>query len=46
MLTSRSAVYDLFVLPPAQKDLDKLEAPAFERLIRKIRDLLRNEAYS
>ena len=30
-------MYDLFILPPAQKDLDKLEALVFERLIKKIR---------
>lgn len=40
--TSRSAVYDLFVLPAAQKDLDKLEASAFERIIRKVRALSRD----
>jgi mRNA interferase RelE/StbE len=32
-------VYDLFVLPPAQKDLDKLEASVFERILKKIRAL-------
>jgi len=32
-------VYEIFVLPPAQKDLDRLETPAFERLLKKIRDL-------
>ena len=32
-------MYDLFVLPPAQKDLDKLEASAFERILKKIRAL-------
>lgn len=37
--TSTSAVYDLFVLPAAQKDLDKLEALAFVRILKKIRAL-------
>jgi len=37
MNTSRSAVYEIFVLPPAQKDLDRLETPIFERLLKKIR---------
>jgi mRNA interferase RelE/StbE len=32
-------VYDILVLPPAQKDLDKLESPVFERIIKKIRAL-------
>jgi mRNA interferase RelE/StbE len=32
-------VYDIFVLPPAQKDLDKFEASAFERILKKIRAL-------
>lgn len=32
-------MYDLFVLPPAQKDLDKLDDRPFERIIRKIRAL-------
>ena len=32
-------MYDIFVLPAAQKDLDKLEASAFERILRKIRAL-------
>jgi mRNA interferase RelE/StbE len=36
---SRSAVYELFVLPSAQKDLDGLEASVFERTLRKIRAL-------
>jgi len=35
-------VYDLFVLPPAQKDLDRLEASAFLRIIRKARRLSGN----
>jgi mRNA interferase RelE/StbE len=35
-------VYDLFVLPAAQKDLDKLEASAFERIIKKVRTLSRD----
>lgn len=35
-------MYELFVLPPAQKDLDKLEAPAFERIIKRIRELSKN----
>jgi mRNA interferase RelE/StbE len=42
MFTSRSAVYDLFILPPAHKDLDQLESRAFERIIGKIRDLSKN----
>ncbi len=32
-------MYDIFILPPAQKDLDKLEASAFERILKKIRAL-------
>ncbi|MBM3285199.1 MAG: type II toxin-antitoxin system RelE/ParE family toxin [Candidatus Aminicenantes bacterium] len=32
-------MYDVFVLPPAQKDLDKLEASAFKRALHKIRAL-------
>lgn len=39
MSTSRSAVYELLVLSAAQKDLDKLEAPIFARIIKKIRSL-------
>jgi len=39
MTTSKSAVYDLFVLPPAQKDLDKPDASAFEHTLKKIRAL-------
>jgi len=30
-------VYEFFVLPPAQKDLDRLEASVFERILKKIR---------
>ena len=32
-------MYELFVLPAAQKDLDKLEAPVFARILKKIRAL-------
>ncbi len=32
-------MYELFVLPAAQKDLDKLEAPVFARILKKIRTL-------
>jgi len=32
-------VYELLLLPPAQKDLDKLERPVFARILRKIRSL-------
>ncbi len=35
-------MYDLFVLPPAQKDLDRLEARSFERIIKMIRSLAGN----
>jgi mRNA interferase RelE/StbE len=35
-------VYELFVLPPAQKDLDKLEVSAFDRILRKIRALAKD----
>lgn len=35
-------MYDLYALPPAQKDLDKLEALAFERLLKRIRGLSRD----
>ncbi|MCX6577320.1 MAG: type II toxin-antitoxin system RelE/ParE family toxin [Candidatus Aminicenantes bacterium] len=31
---------ELLVLPAAQKDLDKLEAPVFARILKKIRALL------
>ena len=34
-------MYDIFVLPPAQRDLDKLEASDFARIIKKIRGLAR-----
>jgi mRNA interferase RelE/StbE len=34
-------VYDIFVLPPAQRDLDRLEASDFARIIKKIRSLAR-----
>ncbi|MFO7732290.1 MAG: type II toxin-antitoxin system RelE/ParE family toxin [Candidatus Aminicenantes bacterium] len=30
-------MYDIFVLPPAQRDLGKLEASDFARIIKKIR---------
>jgi len=39
MNTSRSAVYELLLLPGAQKELDKLEAPVFARVLKKIRAL-------
>lgn len=32
-------MYELFVLPPAQKDLDRLEVSVFERILKKIRAL-------
>ena len=32
-------MYELLLLPPAQKDLDKLEAPVFARILKKIRAL-------
>jgi len=32
-------VYELFVLTPALKDLDRLEASVFERILKKIRAL-------
>ena len=35
-------MYEVFVLPPAQKDLDRLEAAVFERLLKKIRSLSRD----
>jgi mRNA interferase RelE/StbE len=35
-------VYEILLLPPAQKDLDKLEAPTFARVIKKIRALREN----
>lgn len=35
-------MYDLFLLPPAQKDFDKLEASTFDRVIKKIRALSRD----
>ena len=39
MNTSRSAVYELLVLRPAQKDLDRLDASVFKRILKKIRVL-------
>jgi mRNA interferase RelE/StbE len=36
---SRNAVYEVLLLPPAQKDLDRLEAQAFARILKKIRAL-------
>ena len=42
MSTSRNAGYEVFVLRPAQKDLDGLEASVFERLVKKIRALSRD----
>jgi len=35
-------VYDIFVLPQAQKDLDKLEPSAFKRIVKKMRLLSEN----
>ena len=35
-------MYELFVLPPALKDLDKLEVSAFDRILRKIRALAKD----
>jgi mRNA interferase RelE/StbE len=35
-------VYELFVLPSAQKDLDRLEASVFERILKKIRALAKD----
>jgi len=32
-------VYEIFVLPTAQRDLDKLEGSAFARIIKKVRGL-------
>jgi mRNA interferase RelE/StbE len=32
-------VYELLLLPAAQKELDKLEAPVFTRILKKIRAL-------
>lgn len=32
-------MYELFVLPQAQKDLDGLEAPVFERILKRLRVL-------
>jgi mRNA interferase RelE/StbE len=32
-------VYELLLLPAAQKDLDNLEAPVFARILKKIRAL-------
>jgi len=42
MSTSRSAVHELFVLRPAQKDLDGLEASVFRRILKNIRALDKN----
>ena len=35
-------MYELFVLPTAQKDLDKLEATVFARILKEIRALSKN----
>jgi len=35
-------VYDLFVLPQAQKDLDKLDPSVFERVVKKMRLLAKD----
>ena len=35
-------MYDIFVLPQAQKDLDKLEPSAFKRIVKKMRLLSEN----
>ncbi len=32
-------MYEILLLPPAQKDLDKLEAQTFARIVKKIRAL-------
>jgi mRNA interferase RelE/StbE len=32
-------VYDIFLLPPAQKDLDDLEPQAFGRILKKLKAL-------
>jgi len=39
MTSSKSAVYDVFLLPPAQKDIDTLEPSVFKRIIEKLRAL-------
>lgn len=41
-ITSRNAVAELFLLPPAQKDLDGLETPVFERIVKKLRILAKD----
>jgi mRNA interferase RelE/StbE len=33
-------VYEILLLPPAQKDLDKLETQTFARIVKKIRALI------
>jgi mRNA interferase RelE/StbE len=32
-------VYELFILPPAQKDINRIEASVFERILKKLRAL-------
>ncbi len=32
-------MYELFLLPPAQKDLDSLEGPVFGRVLKRLRGL-------
>ncbi len=32
-------MYDLFLLPPAQKDLDGLEAAVYKRILKRLRSL-------
>jgi mRNA interferase RelE/StbE len=36
---SRNAVYELLLLPSAQKDLDRLEVPVLARILKKIHAL-------
>ena len=33
---------EIFLLPPAQKDLDGLETPVFERIVKKLRILAKD----
>ncbi len=35
-------MYDILVLPPAQKDLDKLDPSVFERIVKRVRLLAKD----
>jgi mRNA interferase RelE/StbE len=39
MNTPKNAGYEIFLLPPAQKDLDRMETDVYRQLLKKIRTL-------